>query len=342
MEIENEYKSFKQKLVNIANAIREKKGIKRKLTLNDMPKILEKDEKVITLFSDEASLAIDEKINSILTQGNVTGGQGWLDDVDVSFENFPDAKYLIDWSLGNDFDIKTLHCGTIEVIGKSACRNSVNIETVNAPNVKKIETEAFYTNQGMSYVPKMTSFNAPLCKEFGDYALYSREGSYRKFLSELNIESAEKIGASAFHNVWFTNLYVPHLKEIGTYAFFNNTKLERIHAPELRVLPQYSFSQCTALIEATFPKVEEIQNSAFYNSSNLTRIHLPNARSIDPGAFGMTNLKELYLENPYSVCKLNYQWNNFTLKVFVPKHLIKKYEKDEYWGRLNILPISEE
>lgn len=57
MSLREDYLAFKQDLTNIADAVRSKKGIKKKMKLDEIAKILEKDEAILTINSSLASEA---------------------------------------------------------------------------------------------------------------------------------------------------------------------------------------------------------------------------------------------------------------------------------------------
>ena len=341
MSLKDGYSGFKQDLTNIANAIREKKGIKRKMTLNEMEKLLEKDEGIISLFLDENSLDVDNEIDYLLNNSD----KGYFlpeMDTEISFENYPYAKKLVNYafynsSTSNNPGLKGLKLGTIEVIGERACQNCYNLEYVIAPEVREIEDRAFYGTIS-TLEPKLSSFSAKKVKKIGALAFAGTTGR-PKILNTLEIDCGEEIGTGGFEEVYFKELIAEKLVTLGQRAFSRNGQLEKISLPAIQIIPEESFSFCTKLSNVDIPKAKVIKKNAFTSCPSLKELYLPEVEEISKDSFD-NSLEKLYIGNKFKICKLDTFWYSSTV-VYVPSHLVNKYKKDIYWKNLTILPLSE-
>ncbi|MDR0602194.1 MAG: leucine-rich repeat domain-containing protein [Treponema sp.] len=72
---------------------------------------------------------------------------------------------------------------------------------------------------------------------------------------------------------------------IGSYTFYNCSKLETAYFPEAADIGTNAFQNCYTLTTAYFPEVTGIGNYAFQNCSSLTEAYFPEAAVIGMDAF---------------------------------------------------------
>lgn len=77
------------------------------------------------------------------------------------------------------------------------------------------------------------------------------------------------VGPYAFSGTKITSLHLPALKEIGGYAFYENTTLKSMVFPSLLVVPYNGLRQAKGLATADFHVLTEIGANGFYQCTNL-------------------------------------------------------------------------
>lgn len=138
MSLREDYLILKQDLIDIADAIREKKGIKKKMKLDEMGKILEKDDAILVINSllEEDSTTDDYALHQIAQEKNM------IFEYSYSFSSTPQAKTL-KYNAFKESPLINLDLATISEIKGRACYNCKNLSSINAPNVIKINEYAF-------------------------------------------------------------------------------------------------------------------------------------------------------------------------------------------------------
>lgn len=190
MPLREDYLAFKQDMINIANAIREKKGIKKRMKLDEMAKILEKDEAILTINS---SLASEEGTNDYILY-QIAQGENMVFEDNYSFSDTPQAQTLKYRAFYGSV-ITSLDLASITKIEKYACCKCLKLNSVNAPNVTHINNWAF-------------------------------DGC--KALKKITLPKAEYIGDRVFNNSGAEEIYLPNNKLCvlgGTMGIVKNLKI---------------------------------------------------------------------------------------------------------------------
>lgn len=162
MSLREDYLILKQDLINIADAIREKKGIKKKMKLDEMAKILEKDEAILTINS---SLASEAGTNDYILY-KIAQGENMIFEDSYSFSSTPQAKTLR-YRAFYEGTITSLDLASITKIEGWACYKCLSLNSVNAPNVTYIDDYAF---NGCKTLKKIT---LPKAEYIGEYVFNS-------------------------------------------------------------------------------------------------------------------------------------------------------------------------
>lgn len=93
--------------------------------------------------------------------------------------------------------------------------------------------------------------------------------------------------------------------EISQNIAINQLKDLRLSLPNVTIIGNRAFSNCTALTSIDLPVATSIGDHAFGDCTSLTSIDLPMATSIEDGAFfECTSLETLILRNPDEVCQI--------------------------------------
>ncbi len=132
---------------------------------------------------------------------------------------------------------------------------------------------------------------------------------YKGELTTLNIKSVvngisiSKIGDLAFSGSQVENVTLPNTcSEISEHAFYNLQTLKTISGQCVRIIDNYSFTNCSNLMEIYFPIALEVGVEAFRDCKSLTNIDLSYVGLINKYAFkGCSNINELIIPNCYSV-----------------------------------------
>ncbi len=142
-------------------------------------------------------------------------------------------------------------------------------------------------------------------------------------------------------NLWYN--ISSDVKEVYDYAFYRNTKLNRVTLGEnVEKINSFAFCECINLKNVDLNnKVTEIGQLAF-KETGLIRIDLPNTiESLGVRAFGSNeDLEYVYIpssiksikENCFSICKL--------LKVYTESENIEYLKSLYSWKNIEILPVE--
>ena len=114
----------------------------------------------------------------------------------------------------------------------------------------------------------------------------------------------------------------------GTITEYSNFTIEAI--------PDYSFYECTSLLNIDIPVAKTIGENAFKGCSKLGRIDLQSATRIGEEAFyGCTALRSVVLANEEVVCVLDDKdafSNNQNRYFYVPTSLLNDYKAANQWS----------
>lgn len=162
MPLREDYLAFKQDMINIANAIREKKGIKKRMKLDEMAKILEKDEAILTINS---SLASEEGTNDYILY-QIAQGENMVFEDNYSFSDTPQAQ-ILKYRAFYGSKVTRLDLASITKIERYACCKCLSLNSVNAPNVTYINNYAFKECKALKKI------NLPKAEYIGEYVFSS-------------------------------------------------------------------------------------------------------------------------------------------------------------------------
>lgn len=249
MSLREDYLTLKQDLIDIADAIRAKKGIKKKMKLDEMAKVIEKDDRVLEINDTSNTDSDDYKLKKLMLEN---GYQTDEDETEISFEGLPvtclkyKAFYPSSVTLPSNVYLTSLKLGSIEKIDEQACYNCVNLISVNAENVIEIGARAFYN--GTTQASQLQDFIAPKLEKIGDWAFYASGLNKGPQLSNFSFENVKEIGEYAFENSRITEVYAPKLEKIGYGAFFHCYSLRKVTLSALKEITGNSL-QAAALSE---------------------------------------------------------------------------------------------
>lgn len=94
--------------------------------------------------------------------------------------------------------------------------------------------------------------------------------------------SIEDAFMSGTQNVEYSNDRITVLNE-GAFRYVKN--LTSINLPLITEIKRYSFSECSALVNASFAELTTLRESAFNYCENLTNLYAPNVTRIEVSCF---------------------------------------------------------
>ncbi len=112
----------------------------------------------------------------------------------------------------------------------------------------------------------------------------------------LYLPSVETIGEHAFRriqvapDVW-TKVVLPKVKEIGSYAFDDNTDLGYVNAPELETIGRNVFNDTGKLISVNMPKLRSMEHACFGINDSMRVLRLPSLEALNGD--GLNSLHQL-------------------------------------------------
>lgn len=248
MSLREDYLTLKQDLIDIADAIRAKKGIKKKMKLDEMAKVIEKDDRVLEINDTSNTDSDDYQLRKLMLEN---GYQTDEDETEISFEGLPVTclKYKAFYPISNSTSLPSnvyltsLKLGSIEKIDEQACYNCVNLISVNAENVIEIGARAFYN--GTMQASQLQDFIAPKLEKIGDWAFYASKLNKGPQLSNFSFENVKEIGEFAFANSRITEVYAPRLEKIGMKAFSSCYSLGKVTLSAIKEITVDSFQGAT-------------------------------------------------------------------------------------------------
>ena len=249
MSLREDYLTLKQDLIDIADAIRAKKGIKKKMKLDEMAKVIEKDDRVLEINDTSNTDSDDYQLKKLMD------GEGYQTDeneTEISFEKLPvtclkyRAFFPSSVSLPSNVYLTNLKLGSIEKIDEQACYNCVNLISVNAENVVEIGYQAFHN--ATSQASQLQDFIAPKAEKIGNEAFRAKSFNCGPQFLNFPFTNVKEIGESAFENSRITEIYVPNLEVLGQKAFYYCQPLKKVTLSAIKEITANSF-QGTALSE---------------------------------------------------------------------------------------------
>ena len=154
------------------------------------------------------------------------------------------------------------------------------------------------------------------------------------------MNTIEKLGdEETFRNIverTITEFEDSEIEVIGSYAFYDCSKLTSVSFPVATSIGNSAFDDCDALTSVSFPAATSIGSSAFNTCSALTSVSFPAATSIGYYAFySCSKLTTLYIGTESdTVCTLsntNAIPSNVT-DIYVPEALVDSYKTATNWS----------
>lgn len=146
---------------------------------------------------------------------------------------FPKVKTIEQFAFYMAYNLKNADLSSVETIEDKAFVNT-GIETMNAPNLKKLGSYAFaeqsYMHLNWLVNPKLTTLVVPNLSEADDYAF-----AYTGGLAELDLSNLTTIGKNAFYESSVNYLYAPSLKTAGSLPTVDNSV----------IVTKSDFEECT-------------------------------------------------------------------------------------------------
>lgn len=300
------------KIVNMANAIRSKKGISEPLTLPMMAELIK------TAATKKASGTYDASGNMVrswddLLATNAVKVDGGVLTITQSldpgtYEMVCDLAYP-DGAHGDSREWGIVIDESVKEISDEAFLGAHNFYQIVLPQgLQKIGQQAFYNTRvtGAFKIPDSVT-------QLSDYACSNMDRVTEFIIPDHLSPDAGNIGVSCFQRSGIVHLTVPNhwtktgegmfqqidplksitfgasLLEINKSCFTYDVELTDVILPaSLKVIQDYAFSNCRALEEITIPDgVTSISDTAFYHCTNLTTIHYSGAATGAP--WGATN-----------------------------------------------------
>ena len=141
------------------------------------------------------------------------------------------------------------------------------------------------------------------------------------------------------------------------YPCVDNTKLNELLDGSITSITSNSsslrnsvFRGCVNLIDVNLPELTVVPNTAFYDCTNLEFLDFSKVNTIQVSAFGYTKLKTLILRNNSVVTLINVNSFNYTPfgntgtggKLYVPQSLISAYQNNSMWSSLLALNANNQ
>lgn len=146
---------------------------------------------------------------------------------------FPKVKTIEQFAFYMAYNLKNADLYSVETIEDKAFVNT-GIETMNAPNLKKLGSYAFaeqsYMHLNWLVNPKLTTLVVPNLSEADDYAF-----AYTGGLTELDLPNLTTIGKDTFYESSVNYLYAPNLKTAGSLPTADNSV----------IVTKSDFEECT-------------------------------------------------------------------------------------------------
>jgi hypothetical protein len=317
--------SYTQDLINIANAIRNKKNISYPITLKEMGNILTKDCRFAEVTETDAIKKMIQDPTSRATCPQLIDEAGI---VDVS--TILGAKKLKRKAFYQCSNLKEIKLGETEIIGELSCSQCNNLTKVTAENVKIIETSAFV------YSTSITDFIGSKVEIIKDSAFRLMSG--RNTFLYFDFSSVKEVGNSAFFNNGLYEIDAPNLTKIEAAAFSGNSKLIQVKCPKLEIVSKKAFYGCSSLGSVSLYSAKVFETEAFSGCDVLKTLYLPNIERIGSNALP-SSIEKIALPGD-KVCVAEYSIP-FTCTIYVNSSLIDIYKDNENWKQCTIKTMED-
>ena len=147
---------------------------------------------------------------------------------------------------------------SLRIISANAFYGCVYLESLDLPNVERVDEQAFAFCQSMTTIT--FGENLTVLPDLVFYGCYA--------LQDFNMDNIVKIGMGAFYGVSLpAHLDMPNLEYVSELAFVAAEEtvptLESVNAPKLAYVGDQAFAGCTALSVFNAPNMETIRYGAF-------------------------------------------------------------------------------
>ncbi|MBQ0064260.1 MAG: leucine-rich repeat protein [Firmicutes bacterium] len=206
---------------------------------------------------------------------NAFNGNTVIKDLAVSqyVEEISESAFA---SCSNLENITTLG-NNLQTISQNAFYNCTKLESVTIPeSVTRIESDAFANDSSLKYV----QYNATNARDLSNYkGAFRGCGMNTENGMEIIIgDSVTRIPAGLFNGSSSNKISVisggKSLKEVGAYAFANNTGLSELKlCDSLQKVCAYAFYNCVDLEKVIFGEgIQTIEGNVFKSCTKLTRL----------------------------------------------------------------------
>lgn len=155
----------------------------------------------------------------------------------------------------------------VEIVGKEAGKNLIELQALNLGSVRKIKAWAF---SGCSGLLELTLSNELESMEKGAFAHCSSLQSVALKFRLVELPEAAFLSAKKLKTI---TTWPDNLRRIGYSAFMYCSALEKLETPpSVSILDGYAFSDCTSLREANLQGVTHIDKRAFQGCENLGKV----------------------------------------------------------------------
>lgn len=105
-----------------------------------------------------------------------------------------------------------------------------------------------------------------------------------------------KIGNSAFKTLAIRRVILPEtVKELGSYAFSDCTRLVSISAPSAAAIGYRCFENCKGLVTVDLPSAVSFGSYCFFGCSSLDAVDLPSATDIGSSCFSNSGIRNILI-----------------------------------------------
>ncbi len=275
---------------------------------------LDKDVELGYLNGKKYDTPITISETSKVTAIAITKGKLFSTPVTYTYERFfatEDDKYEVSSTgyitnyFGTETDINVpekIRGITIKGIGSNAFKNDTVVRSVNLPDTAThIFPNAFYgcsnletvTGNGITQVDK-SAFQMSTLENF-PFNQLTKIGSYAfsgcNNLKNIDLSNVETIESYAFENTQgFGELNGEKLKTVGKFAF-RNSDITKAVLPNVLLLNESVFADCSLLEEVTAEAVVNVSKAAFKGCVSLKSVNISSATALGNDVFYNSSIK---------------------------------------------------
>lgn len=169
-----------------------------------------------------------------------------------------------------------------DVTGISSPMRS-KIRELRGNNIQSIEAFTDHCGKRSALTPTFPAlelFNMPKLKEIPKEAFVQH-----KMLKKVELSSVKYVREMAFEDSCIETVILPEVKIIEDQAFDECSDLNELNLPNVRLIGKEAFQNCNKLIFIEFSKATNIQDGAFKGCKALEKVVLPAIQFIGASAF---------------------------------------------------------